>query len=172
MKWFGIQWALVLVAIVAIGGCGKGGPKVEYVEGVVTLDGTPQEGVTVTFSPVSPGSGLAAVGTTDATGVFKLTATQGGVFEAGTGVGKYNVSFSKVAASQGLSYEDTQKMMEDPNYGKPSGSGPSAAPQSKDLLPAGYSNPTTSGISVTVKEGSNTGDEFKFDLKSDFKPAE
>lgn len=170
MKWFRIQWAMAVMAIVVVSGCGGGGPSVEYVEGKVTLDGTPQEGVTVTYSPTSPGSGLAAVGTTDANGVYKLTAKPAGGFEEGTAVGEYNVAFSKVATGEGLSYEETQKMMEDPNYGQSGGSEPSAPPESKDLLPAGYANPKTSGFTVTVKEGQNTGDEFSFDLKSDFQP--
>ena len=32
-------------------GCGESGPVVEYVQGVVTLNGSPLEGATVSFSP-------------------------------------------------------------------------------------------------------------------------
>jgi hypothetical protein len=30
-----------------------------------------------------------------------------------------------------------------------------------------YENPTTSGFKVTVKSGTNKGDDFKFDLKKE-----
>ncbi len=72
-----------------------GGPDVNYVEGVVTLDGSPVEGVTVGFSPVDP-AGMAAVGTTDANGVFS-SVDRGRRAEGGALPGEYNVTFMKSA---------------------------------------------------------------------------
>ena len=97
-----------------IGGCrcacgcgGVDGPDVEYVEGVVTLDSKPIEGVTVGFSPTKADSGTPATGMTDANGVFKLTATGGGAAEKGTSVGEYNVSFFKIPiAAANQSFEE------------------------------------------------------------------
>ncbi len=163
------HWMMALAALVSFVGCGKSGPDVNYVEGIVTLDGKPLEGVSVGFSPVDAKIGIPAVGNTDANGVFKLTAIQGGEPQGGTGEGEYYVSFTKSASTGvGMTYEDTQKMMEDPNYGQ-SGSSPGQTPKDLNVLPKAYLNPATSGVKVTVKSGKNTGDEFKFDLKSDYK---
>ena len=160
------HWLASLAAVVMLCGCGDDGPSTESVEGVVTLDSQPVEGVTVGFSPTVAGKGTPATGLTDANGVFKLTAIGGGGPGQGTAVGEYNVSFSKVSKGAGLSFEDTQKMMEDPNYGESGGL--SAAPANTDLLPEGYKDPKTSGFTVTVASGDNKGDDFKFDLKSEF----
>ncbi len=55
-------YAMVLAMVVGLAGCGQKGPKVQYVEGVVTLDGNPVEGATVGFSPVEKDKGMAASG--------------------------------------------------------------------------------------------------------------
>jgi len=155
---------LYVLALVGLLGCGdSGGPSVEYVEGVVTLDGKPIEGVTVSFSPVKPDAGTPAVGTTDANGVFKLTATQGGKPGAGTGAGEYQVAFSKVKIVGGSQVTSS----EDPNYGKDVDT--SAKPQPTKVeyeVPVKYENPATSGFTATVAKGTNKGDKFKFDLAS------
>ena len=67
------------LAVVALtcAGCGRSGPVVEYVEGVVTLDGTPVEDCVVGFSPLDAG-GLSAFGRTDATGTYRVTCARGG----------------------------------------------------------------------------------------------
>ena len=63
--------AALLLAL-AITGCGgQRGPKVEYVEGLVTLDGKPLDGASVGYSPVTPGKGLPAGGKTDADSILK-----------------------------------------------------------------------------------------------------
>src|SRR4029453_13121047 len=96
---FGRLGPLVLALFGLVGCESSCGPAVQYVEGVVTLDGSPIEGVTVSFSPAKAGSGTPAVGTTDTNGVFKLTATQGGSVGGGAGIGDYQVTFTKVKAS-------------------------------------------------------------------------
>jgi hypothetical protein len=160
----GSGWLLLpVLALIAIIGCGDtGGPSVQYVEGVVTLDGKPIEGVTVTFSPVKAGEGTPAVGTTDASGVFKLTATQGGKPGGGAGVGEYQVAFSKVKVAGGADSAVTKST--DPGYGKPSSREPTKV---EHEVPEKYENPATSGFKVTVKSGTNRGDAFKFDLKKE-----
>lgn len=151
---------LVLVGVV---GCTGSGPDVQYVEGKVTLDGQPVEGATVGFSPVDPTKGLAAVGTTDASGVFRLTAMQGGEPDSGTTAGKYKVTLTKTTVPV-ASAEETQKMQDDPNYGTTAAT-MSAPLQVTAVIPPAYNNADTSGIEVTVKEGRNDGPEFQFDLK-------
>ncbi|MFL5241017.1 MAG: hypothetical protein ACJ8FY_02830 [Gemmataceae bacterium] len=61
---------LFLVAIWTTVGCGKG--NLTKVEGIVTLDGKPMPGATVSFVPVSK-DGKPAFGRTDNDGTFRLT---------------------------------------------------------------------------------------------------
>jgi len=159
-------FAVALAAVVGFVGCGQTGPAVQYVEGVVTLDGSPLEGATVGFSPVDAAKGTAAVGTTDSRGVFKLTAVQGGKPDGGAVAGEYQVTFQKSSVKV-LSKEETEKLQKDPNYGKAT-SGRPETPTFKSLVPPAYGAPATSGFRVTVKEGKNVGDPFKFDLKSSY----
>ncbi len=155
---------LCLLALIGLLGCGdSGGPSVQYVEGLVTLDGAPIEGVSVSFSPVKPDAGTPAVGTTDAKGVFRLTAVQGGKPGGGTGVGEYQVTFSKIKAG-GLSSVTSST---DPNYGKEDLTQRRQATQAEYIVPQKYGTAATSGFKVTVKPGTNKGDEFKFDLNKE-----
>ncbi len=105
--------------------------------------------------------------------MFKLTTTQGGQPDAGAVVGEYFVSLRKSGSVPVPSAEEMQKLQDDPNYGKvTSGSGPPKPPPvPKAIIPLAYGNPANSGFKVTVKEGKNTGDAFKFDLKSDYRGA-
>jgi hypothetical protein len=143
-------------------GCDGSGPDVQYVEGVVLVDGQPVEGVTVSFSPVNSETGLPAVGTTDATGKFTLTALQGGSPGGGTTAGDYKVGFTKSDVTS-ISAEEAQQMQDDPNYGKSTGL--SAPPKVMSAIPNKYTNPDTSGITVTVKKGENKGEDFQFKLE-------
>lgn len=156
----------VAFALVGFTGCpaGDAGPAVEYVEGVVTLDGQTIDGVTVGFSPVDAENGIAASGSTDSNGVFKLTSSQGGEPDKGAVAGEYTVTFRKVKGdfAEALTPDD-------PGYedSTASGDGPSAAPALEYVVPAKYGNPGKSEFKVTVKSGKNTGDDFKFDLTSE-----
>ena len=155
---------LFVLALFGLLGCGEsGGPSVEYVEGVVTLDGKPIEGVTVSFSPAKPGAGMPAVGTTDANGVFKLTAVQGGRVGGGTGAGDYQVTFSKVKATGGMRADVKPG---DPDYGKEDTSSRPGPSKVEYEVPQKYENAATSGFTATVAKGTNKGDKFKFDLTS------
>lgn len=65
-------------------GCGGGAGKVE---GLVTLDGAPVDGATVTFNPVGEGRPGSAV--TNAQGIFKIEGKEG------LAPGKYKVTVTK-----------------------------------------------------------------------------
>lgn len=82
-------------AALVVAGCGPAGPDVQFVEGVVTLDGKPLDGATVTFLPVDK-TGISAAGKTDAAGRFRLNATQGKKYGKGTVVGDYVVTVTKL----------------------------------------------------------------------------
>jgi len=158
-----LSLAIIVVGLAAVVGCNRG-PAVQYVEGVVTLDGKPVEGAIVAFTPSR--AGLAAAGTTDASGVYRLNALTGPA-GGGTLVGDYLVAVQKWRGedlgpapneNDHKAYAAWQQRM--------------AKADSRELTyltPKAYGDAATSGLKVTVKQGRNTGDAFRFDLKSDYK---
>lgn len=150
-------WTLGAVALISTAmGCDGGGAtlKTEPVQGVVTLDGTPVEGATVMFVPVTKGSGLSATGYTDANGVYKLTANTSGEdvakVEGGTLPGEYHVAVTKAVADVPLSEEEA--MEQGVAYKPPA---PGQAPQMTYIVPKKYQLAPRSGLKVTVQEGEN-----------------
>lgn len=147
--------ALVAAGLVeaAIVGCGRRGPAVEMVEGIVLLDGQPVEGATVLFSPeaAGPEGGLAAAGRTGPDGGFRLNAAGGAKFGAGTKIGDYVVTIVK----------QDHDPVPPPDPDKP----PSGPPNVKvwDVLPVVYKHAVTTPLRATVKKGKNS---YRFELDS------
>ena len=154
----------LVVFAVFFSGCGPGGIPVNYVEGTVTLNGTPLADAVVSFSPVQGGTGKAAVGTTDDKGVFKLTAAESSNIGGGTAPGEYLVSITKPTESAVV---DPEAWKTDPNYGKASSDSPTKVTEIKSEVPADYWVANTSGLTASVKSGSNTG--IKFELTKTYK---
>ena len=155
---------LVVVVVLTVSGCsGRRGPMVEYVEGVVTLDGVPVGGASVGYSPVDRNTGLPAGGKTDAAGRYRLTAVGGGREGAGTAVGDYAVSITKLEI-----VPPDQPQPPPPAWWNPS-LGPKPVPI-RSLIPEAYGESTTSGLRAAVKPGRNTGPEFSFELRADYNP--
>lgn len=153
-----LSTSIALCVALGLTGCSEGGPTVQYVEGIVTLDGQPVEGATVNFSPLSS-AGTAAVGITDANGVYKLTAIPNGYPEKGTTAGDYTVTIMKHRS------DAVEVSVDDPDYGK---SVPSeSAAKVERVIPQRYEAASTSGLTVTVNSGTNKGGEFNFDLRRD-----
>ena len=145
-------------------GCGPGGPAVEMVEGVVTMDGQPVEGAAVFFSPVPGSSGLAAAGQTGPDGRFKLTSIKAKTGGGGAVAGDYLVTVSKIQNDAPPLPTST----DDPNYGKfPPAPGPNEKPKIKYLVPQEYGDAKTSGLKATVAKGGSK--DLKFELSA--KPA-
>ena len=152
---------ITAVVILCLAGCGRSGPDVQMVVGMVTIDGEPLVGATVGFSPLIAGQGLPATGGTLSDGRFRLTATRGGAIEKGTSVGDYAVSISKV------------ELLPDPKWDNLKPGEMPTAPREiryRYVVPKAYESITTSGLKATVKKGLNTGDAYTFELKSDYKP--
>ena len=114
--------AMALVAL----GCGKG--NLVPVKGVVTLDGQPLEGASVTFVPEENG-GFPAGGRTDANGAFHLSTYSDG---DGARLGDYRVTVTKAANDP--SWGDKRQMMKKRVAGK--------GTEPRNLLPAVYAAPS------------------------------
>jgi hypothetical protein len=133
-----------LLVFVAAAGCGG---KTAKVEGVVTLDGTPLQGATVTFVPDN--GERQASGLTDADGVFHLS-----TFNTGDGAlpGTHKVTVEKSATRAGTGGEAghdpeaMRKMMEDyaKNAQKDNMKG------QKTLIPAEYAKVGTTPLKYTI----------------------
>ena len=149
---------LLVIALCSLG-CGQSGLPVEYVEGVVTLDGAPLEGATVIFSPKAS-EGMVAAGRTQTDGSFTLNA-QGAKPGTGTTAGDYNVTISKVEMP-----EFVEISTDDPRYGTPE---QERLQQEADnakpivIVPEKYNQIETSPFTAKVESGSNT---FTFDVSS------
>lgn len=126
-------------------GCGRKGPTVAPVEGIVTLDGKPVDAAGVLFSPLA--GGPSASGTTDAAGHFRLTT---GNLNGAT-LGKHSVVITK-SESVGVSAEDGDVSgMLSPNW------------KLVNHLPSRYASAEMSGLSVEVQAEDNV---FPFKLSS------
>jgi len=139
--------------LVGCGGTKSRGLKVEYVEGVVTLDGQPVPGASVIFHPVTPG-GLTepAGGYTNANGVYKLSSTNGDP-ERGAVAGDYVVTVEKIEIidpNMARSY-DEQVML------------PSLPITEKHIVAEVYRVPATTPLKFTVTPGRN---KIDLELKS------
>jgi hypothetical protein len=143
---------LFVFSLTFLTGCGQKGPKVNYVEGIVTLDGNSVQGVDVNFVPRQTSDSndltgaLLSSGRTDASGKYKLSTTRGSAVDAGTTTGEYKVSFVKKKQVFG--------------QGGP-GSGP---PRWEYGVPQVFEEADKSTTFVEVVKGKNT---FNFALKSD-----
>jgi len=147
--------SIVIVLLVAsAAGCGKKGPAVEFVEGIVLIDGQPLAEANVGFSPQSP-QGLAGVGKTDARGIFRLTATRGGRATAGVPIGEYTVTVSKIEF--------------DLKGQPPPADGDYSNIPVKSLVPEAYSLNGFSPLEATVTPGGGGTDVYHFELDSKFK---
>ena len=144
---------LFLVATVSIFGCSDGKLKTEPVRGIVTLDGEPLEGATVSFTPKNSGEGIASYAQTNTKGEYLLQTLAGRV-DAGTLPGEYTVTVSKfksVPTGRKIRDDNTGEMVEEV--------------EGVILFPrmVTYANAKTTPFSATVVKGQN---HFDFDLKS------
>lgn len=146
-----------LVVGLLLTGCGSGGDKVQTnkVKGKVTYNGSPVAGATVTFSPQEKGT-PAALGITDAQGVYTLTTYDSG---DGAAAGLYKVLVYKVSQAEAPASNA-------PAHDPTGAGGPSAPPAhsgskagqkkaSGSLLPEKYAKVDTTPINKNVVGGDN-----------------
>ncbi|MBI1247259.1 hypothetical protein GC197_05370 [bacterium] len=135
--------------VAALGCESKSYLPTEFVEGVVTLDGTPVEGANVTFVPVESSPGIAAIGVSDSAGVFHLTtlSSKDGLLPkhgGGALAGRYQVSVEKIVIPA-----DIQKKLDD---GIQVPYNPAAMIHG---VPKKYETPETSGLEFDIVSGRN-----------------
>jgi len=151
MKRIYLSMALMAAVTVFCPACSKSGrlEGVQPVTGVVTYQGSPVTGATVTFSP--QGGGVrAAAATTDAQGNFQLTTLQS---NDGAMPGEYRVVVTKIeTTSTEMTDEEMQKHIE--KHGAP------PTVESKNLLPEKYAKRDTTDLTATVKQGEKNHFEF------------
>ncbi len=158
--------AALLGLSVLAAGCGKGKtgerPKTFPVSGTVTMKGQPVPDAQVVFQ--AQGKTPSATGFTEANGKYTLM-----TFEANDGAlpGQYAVAIFKydqpaAAASGGSGSAETSMGGMPTDYVPPGMAAPAQAAGPKNLLPAKYADAQSSGLTATVKEGTN---ELNFTLE-------
>lgn len=145
----------ICVAFSLVSGCGRNPMKAVDVQGVVTLDGTPVEGATVTFKNAE---NLFASGRTDKDGRYSLNMPGSPV--PGVRKGEYKVTVRKtdVDTTPAKSWEELEasggeKQKEISQVSKPP----------KELLPVQYKDFAKSGLTATVADATK---DCNFELKS------
>ena len=136
-------------------GCGPKGsiPGLVPASGTLTLDGTPVEGATISFLPVSQTADAVTVGTvSEAGGVFKLGYRQYG---EGTLPGEYQVTVQKITILNPISIEEATKLSE---------AGKDHVQQIQHDIPVKFNTPKTSGITITIPPKGDAN--ILLDLKS------
>jgi hypothetical protein len=145
-----LLWITALATTVLIG-CNKNTViPTETVTGIVTLDGQPLEGVSITFVPKSAGTSAYA---RSGTGGYYTLQTLQGAPGKGTTVGEYAVVVTK---SEAVPSGETKK----DSYG-----GEVLEMTSKALLPEIYSSSDTTPLTFQVNTGTN-----KYDIVLQSKP--
>jgi len=138
-------FSLAPLLLVLVCGCwGSDGPTTYPVQGLVQYEGEPVEGATVTLIPTAT-DGRSASGTTDTEGTFEVTTyVSPSLQTSGAMPGEYDIVVSKMEVrelDEDLSPEEAQAAFQ--KLGPP-----------KNLLPRKYRSPNTSGLSVTIEDGS------------------
>jgi len=142
------------LTVLLVCGCGGGGSglQVEFVEGVVTLDGNPLAGASVMFMPADTSGGTeAASGTSDGSGRYMLSSMNG---DPGKGavMGNYVVTVSKIESNDPRARMSSEEAMAS-----------DLPPTQKELLPAVYQNSARTPLKATVNKGRN---KIDIELKS------
>lgn len=141
---------LFLVAGCFVTGCGtkSSGLKVEYVEGIVTLDGKVVEGASVTF--ISQGAGESAGGVSGPDGSYLLTSENGDI-DKGALAGNYKVTVKKVESKNYMNPDGTYA----PDAPKDLATGGKLGSVQTNLLPKQYSMISSTPLNFTVAPGKN-----------------
>jgi hypothetical protein len=141
-------FTVVLVTFIGCSLSSKRNLPVEYVEGIVTMDGVPLDNACVQFIPKTEGQGEAAVGYTNSNGKYTLSSMNGDLGK-GAMQGEYVVLITKTISVliQGAKPEEGEAPPE----------------ETKELVPAVYNNRSQPILEAVIVKGKN---KFNFDVKS------
>ena len=150
-----------LSALVAVG-CSNPDSKYARVEGTITYKGQPIDAASVTFQPLDS-DGEPAVGVTDASGRFTLTASRAVKAEVGASPGEYRVLVVKSAPAatdpdedafnQGrIDYDEYQRRLAARDSSR-------SVARPRSLIPEKYNGPN-SDLRATVERGKTNTFEF------------
>lgn len=151
--------ALLVTASMLLAGCGGADrPALAPASGIVTLDGVPVEGATVTFIPVE--SGRPGTGLTDAMGRYTIKTFED---SAGAIVGDHKVAVMKVSGDGAYALDGEGPAESGDASGEDDGSdglsqldSPGTPKKKKPEMtydvPQNYINPNESGLKLTVPQ--------------------
>jgi hypothetical protein len=143
-------------------GCSRGDrPVIAKASGIVTLDGNPVEGATVTFEPVS--GGRPCFGITDMEGRYKITSYEEG---DGAPVGDHYVSVIKITGPGASAPAGTDNSMSLSDIAPPGGEkGEDPDKGTVYLVPRKYINAKSSGLKITVPGGGSSELDLKLSVR-------
>lgn len=155
-----VCWLASLMVLAV--GCSRGDrPVIATASGIVTLDGNPVEGATVTFEPVS--GGRPCFGITDMEGRYKITSYEE---NDGAPVGDHYVSVIKITGPGASAPAGTDNSMSLSDIAPP-GAEESGDPDKGTvyLVPRKYINAKTSGLKITVPDGGSSELDLKLSVR-------
>ena len=141
---------LGLVCITFIGCAGEPAlkvPDLAPVTGTVTMDGSPLAGAVLSFLPKGNTSGQVAMATTDASGHYALSYSNG---MEGCPSGEYQVFISKLVTPDGNPIPEGQT---------------AADVGAVDMIPARYRNMESPAGAIMIPEGGKSGVDFQLKSK-------
>lgn len=134
--------------IIGFTGCGtpNGLDNLNVATGVVTLDGEPLTGASITLVPIS-GTGRGAGATSDEKGVFKFQTLQA---NDGVADGDYRVTVTKRYVENPYTEEESRLMSESGKRHKDVFGADRPEPTTVNEVPEKYALPTSSGLTLTI----------------------
>ncbi len=128
-------------------GCGgnKGLDDLNAASGIITLDGEPLAGASITLAPKGAGRGAGAV--SNEKGVFKFQTLQA---NDGVADGEYMVGVTKMHTENPYTEEEIQKLNESGKRHNEVFGKDRPEPKAVNELPQRYARPDTSGLTLTI----------------------
>ena len=133
---------LLAVVLSGCGGVSDSRPPVMPVKGTVLLDGKPLSGAMISFIPIGETRGAGGGARTDTAGRYELTSAHG---DKGAPLGQYKVIVSKSVMPDGSDYH-VESMP------------PPIQSTVRQILPSKYTNPSSTVLKATIRDGVNTID--------------
>lgn len=153
--------AIACVMILATLGCNKGSKldDLNSVSGVITLDGTPLEGASITLYPTAPGARSAGcISSADGKFKFQTLTSNDGVAN-----GEYQVSVTKMIMENAYTDEEAKIFSEAGGKSHKQVFPGRPEPTPKNELPEKYAKPDTSGLTLSINGPTK---ELKLELTS------